>query len=49
MDEGTWLLKLDMIMIYHGKKAGHNVSEETTWTEQGIVPHIEMVNANGWN
>ncbi len=36
-----------MIMVYHGKKIGHNGSEDITQTVQGFRNHVEMANVNG--
>ncbi len=37
-----------LIMIYNGDKIGHNGPEETTYIEQGVGQHIEMITVNGW-
>ncbi len=37
-----------IIMIYNGKKVGHNGPEEITYLEQGFGLHIEMITVNGW-
>ncbi len=37
-----------MIMIYNGKKTGHNGPEETTYMKHGVGLHIKMITVNGW-
>ncbi len=39
---------LIMIMIYNGKKVGHNGPEETTYTKQGFGQHKEVITVTGW-
>ncbi len=37
-----------MIMIYNGKKKGHNGPEGTTYINKGVGLHIDMIIVNGW-
>ncbi len=36
------------MIIYNGKKSGHNAPEETTYTKQGFGQHIGVGTINGW-
>ncbi len=34
-------------MMYNGKNVGHNGPEETTYIEQGVGLHLEVITVNG--
>ncbi len=36
------------LKIYKTKKFNHKGPEETTYIEQGVGQHIEMITVNGW-